>query len=314
MIGPGDEVAGTEGPGRLRASQAGREQVIDALKDAFVQGRLDRDEFGLRVSKVLAGYAELDALTADIPAGPAEGQSPEPARQSHNNKVIQRGTAAGAGMGMAFTAAMMMVAGTSAVAGLIVVPLVGFFLAILLAGLLTLLSWALERGSGRRRPVRPSWRGPGGAGRGHGEERGDRTGGYPARPTGMARLAGLGRPAVRGRHQPEPRRPLRHGVLAAEPAAHAAAVGGPPSAGRDEGRDDERRGHGRAGGCRRHRQRQGRGAEEVADRPGEHQPGNRHDSRQPGRRASITDHGQPLFACRRGVAVRRCPPSPTVPG
>jgi Domain of unknown function (DUF1707) len=111
MIGPGDEVAGTEGLGRLRASRAGREQVIDALKDAFVQGRLDRDEFGLRVSKVLAGYAELDALTADIPAGPAEAQSPEPARQSHNNKVIQRGTAAGAGLGMAFTAAMMIVAG-----------------------------------------------------------------------------------------------------------------------------------------------------------------------------------------------------------
>ena len=78
MVGPGDEIAASgKGLSHLRASQAGREQVIDALKDAFVQGRLTKDELDLRVSKALASYAELDALTADIPAGPTRVRPPE---------------------------------------------------------------------------------------------------------------------------------------------------------------------------------------------------------------------------------------------
>jgi uncharacterized protein DUF1707 len=56
--------------GRLRASDADREQVIGALKDAFVQGRLTRDELGARTTGALTSrtYAELAAVTADIPA------------------------------------------------------------------------------------------------------------------------------------------------------------------------------------------------------------------------------------------------------
>jgi VIT1/CCC1 family predicted Fe2+/Mn2+ transporter len=54
----------------LRASRADRERVIDLLKAAFVQGRLDRDEFDVRVGQTLASrtYGELAAITADIPA------------------------------------------------------------------------------------------------------------------------------------------------------------------------------------------------------------------------------------------------------
>ena len=72
MAGPGDEIAaGAGGRGHLRASHADREQVIDTLKAAFVQGRLDKDEFDLRVGQAFASrtYAELAAVTADIPAG-----------------------------------------------------------------------------------------------------------------------------------------------------------------------------------------------------------------------------------------------------
>ena len=36
--------AGATGRGGFRASDADREQVIDALKVAFVQGRLSKDE------------------------------------------------------------------------------------------------------------------------------------------------------------------------------------------------------------------------------------------------------------------------------
>jgi Domain of unknown function (DUF1707) len=107
MVGPGDEIAaGAGGHSRLRASHADREQVIDALKAAFVQGRLAKDELDLRVGKVLASrtYADLDDLTADIPARLTAAQPPETARESNNKKLIARGTTAGAIAAMAAAA------------------------------------------------------------------------------------------------------------------------------------------------------------------------------------------------------------------
>jgi hypothetical protein len=54
MTEPGDEIAaGAGGRGQLRASHAEREQVVDLLKAAFVQGRLAMDEFDLRVGWAL---------------------------------------------------------------------------------------------------------------------------------------------------------------------------------------------------------------------------------------------------------------------
>ena len=73
MTGPGDEkAAGGSDRGHLRASQADREQVIAALRAAFIQGRLTRDEFDLRLGRALGARTcvEVAALTADIPAGP----------------------------------------------------------------------------------------------------------------------------------------------------------------------------------------------------------------------------------------------------
>jgi hypothetical protein len=69
--GPGRrEAAGATGGGRLRASDADREQVIDTLKAAFVQGRLTRDQLGARTGQALVSrtYAELAAVTDGIPA------------------------------------------------------------------------------------------------------------------------------------------------------------------------------------------------------------------------------------------------------
>jgi hypothetical protein len=94
MPGPGDEIApGAGGRAHMRASHADREQVIDALKTAFVQGRLAKDELDLRVGQVLASrtYADLGALTADIPAGPVRAQSPRPARKPASVPMAVRG-------------------------------------------------------------------------------------------------------------------------------------------------------------------------------------------------------------------------------
>ena len=76
MTGPGDEkAAGTSSRGHLRAAHADREQVIDTLKAAFIQGRLTKDELDLRESQTFASrtYGELAAVTADLPAGLTAG-------------------------------------------------------------------------------------------------------------------------------------------------------------------------------------------------------------------------------------------------
>lgn len=58
---------------RLRMSDADRERAIEALKIAFVQGRLTKDELDTRAGLALVSrtYAELSAATANIPARPA---------------------------------------------------------------------------------------------------------------------------------------------------------------------------------------------------------------------------------------------------
>jgi Domain of unknown function (DUF1707) len=91
VAGPDDEIAaGTDGRDRLRASHADREQVIDVLKTAFVHGQLDKDEFDLRVCRALESrtYADLAALTADVPARLTRARLPEPARKPVNKKAV----------------------------------------------------------------------------------------------------------------------------------------------------------------------------------------------------------------------------------
>jgi hypothetical protein len=82
--GPGDELEAA-GRGDLRASHADREQVIDKLKAAFVQGRLTKDELDARAGQAFDARtcAELTALTADIPGtlAPAARRPPLAAGQ-----------------------------------------------------------------------------------------------------------------------------------------------------------------------------------------------------------------------------------------
>ena len=82
--GPQDPAAA--GRDQLRAGHADREQVIDTLKNAFVHGRLTKDELDARAGQALAArtYADLAALTADIPPRPTAARPtrpPAPARR-----------------------------------------------------------------------------------------------------------------------------------------------------------------------------------------------------------------------------------------
>ena len=82
-------MAGNEGNekltrARMRASHTDRDQAINRLKAAFVEGRLTTDELVTRAAQAFSArtYADLAALTADLPAEPAAvpGQ-PVPARR-----------------------------------------------------------------------------------------------------------------------------------------------------------------------------------------------------------------------------------------
>ena len=92
MAGPADAPAAVAaGRGHLRASHDDREQMIDTLKVAFVQGRLTKDEFDARIGQTLSSrtYAELAAVTADLPAGlaPAGLAAAQPPQQRPGNVV-----------------------------------------------------------------------------------------------------------------------------------------------------------------------------------------------------------------------------------
>jgi hypothetical protein len=149
MAEPGDETAADAGGhSHLRASHADREQVIDMLKAAFVQGRLARDEFGLRVGQALASqtYADLAALTADIPAGLTGTQPPEPARKPANKQAVT----AVACVSAAWTGIwipLVIVDGIPSLATLVLVVVLISVVPVLLAGFLLYHAWLDKRAS-----------------------------------------------------------------------------------------------------------------------------------------------------------------------
>jgi len=75
--GPEDHRRAAARRGQLSAAQADREAAIDALKAAYVAGRLSEDEFEARVGQAFASrtHADLAAITADIPAAQVPAQA-----------------------------------------------------------------------------------------------------------------------------------------------------------------------------------------------------------------------------------------------
>jgi hypothetical protein len=149
-------------PGQLRAAHADREQAIDVLKAAFVQGRLTKDELDLRVGQALASrtYADLAPLTADIPGRVASARPrAEPAREPvrlPGFKTVACAGAVGASPSMASTALMVQAGRVPVGVGLLLVGLTGLLVAGFLAALLTFLAWAVQRPRSRHAQGPPS--------------------------------------------------------------------------------------------------------------------------------------------------------------
>ena len=55
--------------GQMRDSDGDRDNTADWLRTAFAEGRLTKDEYDERIGQALSSktYAELEALTADLP-------------------------------------------------------------------------------------------------------------------------------------------------------------------------------------------------------------------------------------------------------
>jgi hypothetical protein len=149
MAGPGDRAAGTGGHSRRRASHADREQVIETLKAAFVQGRLAKDEFDLRVGQVLASrtYADLAVLTADIPAGLTGAQLPRPAgKPADKNAVTAVACVSAAWTGI--WVPPVVVGGIHSVATMVLAVVLICVVPVSLAGVLLYYAW-LDKRAGR---------------------------------------------------------------------------------------------------------------------------------------------------------------------
>ena len=112
MTGPQDPAAaGRDG---LRAGHADREQVIETLKTAFVDGRLTSDELDARAGLALDArtYADLAALTADIPPAPfvsAAAGRPRPPTSARRRPLAR--AAAGSGGCLVIAAAAVWLVG-----------------------------------------------------------------------------------------------------------------------------------------------------------------------------------------------------------
>jgi len=169
--GPGDQTApGAAAYGRFLASHTDREQVVDKLKAAFVEGRLTKDELDARAGQAFAArtYADLAALTADIPAGSAGARPrPEPAWVQGRPAVSKRAVVlrmAACAIILPIVITVVILSNNQGLAETVISPLVYVYLMALMIGVSHLVDSRLERRrsrqSGGQRP--PDGRGPGG--------------------------------------------------------------------------------------------------------------------------------------------------------
>jgi len=125
--------------------------VVEVLKDAFVQGRLNKGELDARVGQAFASrtYAELASLTADIPTAsperqPARAQNPAPRSQAARDVII--GLVAGLILAVVIVFGGLLKYGAF---GVLAIPIVAVVPLVLIANA------AEQRHSRRQLPPRP---------------------------------------------------------------------------------------------------------------------------------------------------------------
>jgi hypothetical protein len=219
MTGP-DE-GGLAGRGHMRAAQADREQAITVLKAAYAQGRLTKDELEARAGQAFASrtYAELAALTADLPA--ASPAAPSPAAMG-SDAVWPRPSTPARTMakaarrsGICLLVAVALVEGAY-LAGNFLLIVAAFFALIAASGFFgygILDAWQ-ERRSHAQLPPGPGRRHQGSEGRLPGDDVAS-TGTSPTRADGTRADSRVRRPGRDRRHPsrrgiPVPVRPLSH--------------------------------------------------------------------------------------------------------
>jgi Domain of unknown function (DUF1707) len=157
MAVPGDELAASAGRGHLRASHADREQVIDTLKAAFVQGRLTKNEFDQRVSQAFTSrtYAGLATLTADLPVGPMSAGQPREPVPAQDAPPVNKPLMWGACAVIVAAIGSLAVAIPADNVLLLAVTVLAILMAAPVAGTLLLDSWR-EQSSGGQAPPGPA--------------------------------------------------------------------------------------------------------------------------------------------------------------
>jgi Domain of unknown function (DUF1707) len=157
MAAPGDKAAaGAVRRGHLRTSHADREQVVDTLKAAFVQGRLTKDEFDLRIGRVLESrtYADLDALTADLPAGLARPRPPRQTAPAQARPPTSKALLWGSWVTVLLTVGFMLGASFASWAFALLVGVFPLLIAAPIAGTLTIDTWRETHHRGQLPPPR----------------------------------------------------------------------------------------------------------------------------------------------------------------
>jgi hypothetical protein len=219
MTGP-DE-GGLAGRGHLRAAQADREQAITVLKAAYAQGRLTKDELEARAGQAFASrtYAELAALTADLPAASPAAASPaatgSDAAWPRPSTPARTMAKAARRSGICLLVAVALVEGAY-LAGNFLLIVAAFFALIAASGFFgygILDAWQ-ERRSHAQLPPGPGRRHQGSEGRLPGDDVAS-TGTSPTRADGTRADSRVRRPERDGRHPsrrdiPVPVRPLSH--------------------------------------------------------------------------------------------------------
>ena len=144
MSMPRDDIAADPaGHGRPGASHADREQVIEVLKTAFVQGRLTKDEFGTRIGQAFTSQtdAELTKVTADLPAGPMGARPPRRLARTRPRLSMNAVMSAGAFAMLAALVGMMAAVASRSAIAMISVAVIIAILGVLAFGALMVASW-----------------------------------------------------------------------------------------------------------------------------------------------------------------------------